>query len=72
MGGQRPGPYDRPVMSGPRGAFFGPGSGSGRGGGLMDTVRSGGGYGGSSGGGEKSLRLQKSHPQFGFDISRAK
>lgn len=44
MGGQRPGPYDRPMMSGPRGGFFGPGSG--RAGGLMDNMRSGGGYGG--------------------------
>lgn len=44
MGGQRPGPYDRPMMGGPRGGFFGPGPG--RGGSLMDTMRSGGGYGG--------------------------
>ncbi|XP_039984188.1 heterogeneous nuclear ribonucleoprotein H3 [Xiphias gladius] len=44
MGGQRPGPYDRPMMGGPRGGFFGPGPG--RGGTLMDTMRSGGGYGG--------------------------
>lgn len=44
MGGQRPGPYDRPMMGGPRGGFFGPGPG--RGGALMDTMRSGGGYGG--------------------------
>lgn len=44
MGGQRPGPYDRPMMGGPRGGFFGPGPG--RGGALMETMRSGGGYGG--------------------------
>lgn len=44
MGGQRPGPYDRPMMGGARGGFFGPGPG--RGGALMDTMRSGGGYGG--------------------------
>ncbi|XP_035007246.1 heterogeneous nuclear ribonucleoprotein H3 isoform X2 [Hippoglossus stenolepis] len=44
MGGQRPGPYDRPMMGGPRGGFFGPGVG--RGGALMNTMRSGGGYGG--------------------------
>ncbi|XP_054475743.1 heterogeneous nuclear ribonucleoprotein H3 isoform X1 [Anoplopoma fimbria] len=44
MGAQRPGPYDRPMMGGPRGGFFGPGLG--RGGALMDTMRSGGGYGG--------------------------
>lgn len=50
MGGQRPGPYDRPMMGGPRGGFFGPGPG--RGGALMDTMRSGGGYGGS---GEQSF-----------------
>lgn len=44
MGGQRPGPYDRPMISGPRGGFFGPGPG--RGGSLMEPMRSGGGYGG--------------------------
>lgn len=44
MGGQRPGPYDRPMMGGPRGGFFAPGPG--RAGALMDTMRSGGGYGG--------------------------
>lgn len=44
MGGQRPGPYDRPMIGGPREGFFGPGPG--RGGALMDTMRSGGGYGG--------------------------
>ncbi|XP_026149053.1 heterogeneous nuclear ribonucleoprotein H3 isoform X2 [Mastacembelus armatus] len=44
MGGQRPGPYDRPMMGGPRGGFFGPGPG--RGGALMDAMRPGGGYGG--------------------------
>lgn len=43
MGGQRPGPYDRPMLGGPRGGFFGPAPG--RGGALMDTMRSGGGYG---------------------------
>lgn len=32
------------MMGGPRGGFFGPGPG--RGGTLMDTMRSGGGYGG--------------------------
>ncbi|XP_068176639.1 heterogeneous nuclear ribonucleoprotein H3 [Antennarius striatus] len=48
LGGQRPGPYDRPMMGGPRGGYFGPGSG--RGGGLMDNMRSGGGYGGGYGG----------------------
>ncbi|XP_056878293.1 heterogeneous nuclear ribonucleoprotein H3 isoform X1 [Takifugu flavidus] len=44
MGGQRPGPYDRPMISGPRGGFFGPGPGHG--GSLMEPMRSGGGYGG--------------------------
>lgn len=44
MAGQRPGPYDRPMMGGPRGGFYGPGPG--RGGALMETMRSGGGYGG--------------------------
>lgn len=44
MGSQRPGPYDRPMMGGPRGGFYG--HGPGRGGALMDTMRSGGGYGG--------------------------
>uniref|UniRef100_A0A8D2ZTD5 Heterogeneous nuclear ribonucleoprotein H3 (2H9) n=1 Tax=Scophthalmus maximus TaxID=52904 RepID=A0A8D2ZTD5_SCOMX len=48
MGGQRPGPYDRPMMGGPRGAFFGPGLD--RGGTLMNTLRNGGGYGGGMGG----------------------
>uniref|UniRef100_A0A3B3ZAE5 RRM domain-containing protein n=1 Tax=Periophthalmus magnuspinnatus TaxID=409849 RepID=A0A3B3ZAE5_9GOBI len=48
LGGQRPGPYDRPVMSGPRGGFFGPSPG--RGGALMDNIRGGGGYGGGYGG----------------------
>ncbi|XP_013857300.1 heterogeneous nuclear ribonucleoprotein H3 [Austrofundulus limnaeus] len=42
MGGQRPGPYDRPVMSGPKSGLYGPG----RSGTLMDNMRSGGGYGG--------------------------
>lgn len=44
MGGQRPGPYDRPMMPGPRGGFLT--AGPGRGGTLMDTMRGGGGYGG--------------------------
>ena len=44
MGQQRPGPYDRPMMGGPRGVFFAPGPG--RGGPLMEPMRSGGGYGG--------------------------
>lgn len=44
MGGQRPGPYDRPMMPGPRGGFLA--AGPGRGGTLMDTMRGGGGYGG--------------------------
>lgn len=44
MGAQRPGPYDRPMMSGPRGGFFGPSPG--RGATMMDNMRSGGGYGG--------------------------
>ncbi|XP_060895951.1 heterogeneous nuclear ribonucleoprotein H3 isoform X2 [Labrus mixtus] len=48
MGAQRPGPYDRPMMGGPRGGFFG--SGPGRGGALMDTMRSGVSYGGGYGG----------------------
>lgn len=47
MGGQRPGPYDRPMLSGPRGGFFGPGPG--RGGSMMEPMRSGGGYGGGEG-----------------------
>ncbi|XP_028298875.1 heterogeneous nuclear ribonucleoprotein H3 [Gouania willdenowi] len=42
MGAQRPGPYDRP-----RPALLGPGPG--RGVGLMDTMRGGGGYGGGYG-----------------------
>lgn len=46
MMGQRPGPYDRPMMG--RGGFFGPGPG--RGGGLLDQMRSGGGYSGGYGG----------------------
>lgn len=41
---QRPGPYDRPIMG--RGGFFGPGPG--RGGAVLDQMRSGGG--GYSGG----------------------
>ncbi|KAM6977449.1 heterogeneous nuclear ribonucleoprotein H3 [Aplochiton taeniatus] len=45
-GGQRPGPYDRPMLT--RGAFFGPGPG--RGGSLMEQLRTGGGYGGGYGG----------------------
>lgn len=45
---QRPGPYDRPMMGGPRGGFFAPGPG--RGGNLMEPMRSGGGYGGGYGG----------------------
>lgn len=40
--GQRPGPYDRPIMG--RGGFFGPGPG--RGGAVLDQMRSGGGYSG--------------------------
>ncbi|CAL8403757.1 unnamed protein product [Boreogadus saida] len=48
MGQQRPGPYDRPMMGGPRGIFFAPGPG--RGGALMEPMRSGGGYGGGYGG----------------------
>lgn len=44
LGGQRPGPYDRPVMAGPRGGFFG--SGPGRGGALMDNIRGSSSYGG--------------------------
>ncbi|RVE74640.1 hypothetical protein OJAV_G00024140 [Oryzias javanicus] len=47
MGGQRPGPYDRPMMPGPRGGYYGPGSG--RSGVLMDNIRAGGGYGGGYG-----------------------
>ncbi|TNN56268.1 Heterogeneous nuclear ribonucleoprotein H3 [Liparis tanakae] len=47
MGGQRPGPYDRPMMGGPRGGFFAPALG--RSGALMDTMRSGGGYGNGMG-----------------------
>ena len=42
--GQRPGPYDRPMMT--RGGFFGPGPG--RGGALLDQMRSGGGYSGGN------------------------
>ncbi|XP_072321962.1 heterogeneous nuclear ribonucleoprotein H3 [Eucyclogobius newberryi] len=48
LGGQRPGPYDRPVMTGPRGGFFSPSPG--RGGALIDNIRGGGGYGGGYGG----------------------
>lgn len=44
MAGQRPGPYDRPMMPGPRGGFLT--AGPGRGATLMDTMRGGGGYGG--------------------------
>ncbi|XP_033931083.1 heterogeneous nuclear ribonucleoprotein H3 [Pseudochaenichthys georgianus] len=47
VGAQRPGPYDRPMMGGPRGGFFAPGPGQG--GALMDTMRCGGGYGGGYG-----------------------
>uniref|UniRef100_A0A1A8H4G1 Heterogeneous nuclear ribonucleoprotein H3 (2H9) n=1 Tax=Nothobranchius korthausae TaxID=1143690 RepID=A0A1A8H4G1_9TELE len=39
---QRPGPYDRPVMSGSKGSLYG----ASRSGALMDSMRSGGGYGG--------------------------
>ncbi|XP_030626232.1 heterogeneous nuclear ribonucleoprotein H3 isoform X2 [Chanos chanos] len=46
MMGQRPGPYDRPLMG--RGGFFGPGPG--RGGAAVDQMRSGGGYSGGYGG----------------------
>uniref|UniRef100_A0A1A7YHA3 Heterogeneous nuclear ribonucleoprotein H3 (2H9) n=1 Tax=Iconisemion striatum TaxID=60296 RepID=A0A1A7YHA3_9TELE len=42
MGSQRPGPYDRPAMSGSKGSPYG----SSRSGALMDSMRSGGGYGG--------------------------
>lgn len=50
LGGQRPGPYDRPSMTGPRGGFYSPSPG--RGGSLMDNIRGGGGggYGGGYGG----------------------
>ncbi|XP_055027213.1 heterogeneous nuclear ribonucleoprotein H3 isoform X2 [Misgurnus anguillicaudatus] len=44
MMGQRPSPYDRPLMG--RGGFFGPG----RGGAVLDQIRSGGGYSGGYGG----------------------
>ncbi|XP_066549485.1 heterogeneous nuclear ribonucleoprotein H3 isoform X1 [Amia ocellicauda] len=48
MMGQRPGPYDRPIMG--RGGFFGPGPGRG-GSGVLDQMRSGGGgYSGGYGG----------------------
>ncbi|XP_077376105.1 heterogeneous nuclear ribonucleoprotein H3 isoform X2 [Festucalex cinctus] len=47
VGAQRPGPYDRPVMEGPRGGYFG--SGQSRSGALMDSMRGGGGYGGGYG-----------------------
>ncbi|XP_061882064.1 heterogeneous nuclear ribonucleoprotein H3 isoform X1 [Entelurus aequoreus] len=47
MGGQRPGPYDRPIMEGPRGGYFN--SGPGRGGSMGDNMRGGGGYGGGYG-----------------------
>ncbi|KAM4744282.1 heterogeneous nuclear ribonucleoprotein H3 isoform 1-T3 [Anableps anableps] len=39
---QRPGPYDRPVIAAPRGSLYGPGRSVG----LLDNMRSGGGYGG--------------------------
>uniref|UniRef100_A0A3B5M3L6 RRM domain-containing protein n=1 Tax=Xiphophorus couchianus TaxID=32473 RepID=A0A3B5M3L6_9TELE len=39
---QRPGPYDRPVIASPRGSLYGPGRSVG----LLDSMRSGGGYGG--------------------------
>lgn len=42
MIGQRPSPYDRPVMG--RGGFFGPGPG--RGGAVLDQMRSGSSYSG--------------------------
>ncbi|XP_008308812.1 heterogeneous nuclear ribonucleoprotein H3 isoform X2 [Cynoglossus semilaevis] len=44
VGAQRPGPYDRPMVSGPRGGFFGPSLN--RGGSMMNNMRGGGGYGG--------------------------
>lgn len=40
MGGQRPGPYDRP-MGGGRGAYYGAGRGN-----MYDRMRGSGGYGG--------------------------
>ncbi|XP_077480724.1 heterogeneous nuclear ribonucleoprotein H3 isoform X1 [Stigmatopora argus] len=43
IGGQRPGPYDRPVMEGPRGGYFS--SGTSRCASLVDSMRSVGGYG---------------------------
>ncbi|XP_026080450.1 heterogeneous nuclear ribonucleoprotein H3 isoform X8 [Carassius auratus] len=46
MMGQRPSPYDRPMMG--RGGFFGPGPG--RGGAVLDQMRSGGGYSSGYGG----------------------
>ncbi|XP_031434902.1 heterogeneous nuclear ribonucleoprotein H3 isoform X3 [Clupea harengus] len=46
MMGQRPSPYDRPIMG--RGGFFGPGPG--RGGAVLDQMRSGGSYSGGYGG----------------------
>ncbi|XP_049572919.1 heterogeneous nuclear ribonucleoprotein H3 isoform X1 [Syngnathus scovelli] len=47
IGGQRPGPYDRPVMEGPRGGYFS--SGPSRSNSLMDSMRGVGGYGGGYG-----------------------
>lgn len=44
MGGQRPGPYDRP-MGGGRGAYYGAGRGN-----MYDRMRGSGGYGGGYGG----------------------
>ncbi|NP_001035439.1 heterogeneous nuclear ribonucleoprotein H3 isoform 2 [Danio rerio] len=44
--GQRPSPYDRPMMG--RGSFFGPGPG--RGGAGLDQMRGGSGYSGGYGG----------------------
>ncbi|XP_028844985.1 heterogeneous nuclear ribonucleoprotein H3 isoform X2 [Denticeps clupeoides] len=45
MMAQRPGPYDRPMMN--RGGFFTPAQG--RGGGVMEQMRGGGGYSGGYG-----------------------
>ncbi|XP_037553412.1 heterogeneous nuclear ribonucleoprotein H3 isoform X2 [Nematolebias whitei] len=42
MGGQRPGPYDRPIMSGPKSGLYG----TSRSGSLMDNMRGASGYGG--------------------------
>ncbi|XP_018422598.1 PREDICTED: heterogeneous nuclear ribonucleoprotein H3 [Nanorana parkeri] len=59
MGGQRPGPYDRP-MGGGRGAYYGAGRGN-----MYDRMRGGGG-GGGYGGGYGGFEDYSGYNNYGF------